>query len=930
MKDSAQHGAKRRSTQSLAQSPPTTLTLKAQRQWKSTRFQRANQKAKAKKGKSPQKGKGKDKGKSKDAKGKGKSQQSGKGYGSHSKGVGKTQAKPTDVNRCNYCGAFGHSKKDCRKFQADKASGAVRQVEGDDNHSQHVASSPSSTGTAQQSPSATSYRSTTGNVNRVAFSDSAVIIEDLTEFSNNGSNSGLVRAIQQFEPKLFDMACTDDDANWTCEPGYKEPNHFHHVRMMTMTGSTQADIILDSGADTSALPLAYSNVGESCSHETVGQDYIDAQGGKLDIRDTRLATVDLGNGVVLRERFIIANISCPLLALGHIIRAGWELQHTDSGICLVKRDRFVNVHFKRISLCVQGCMRMISEDDVLSPKSSTPSVSAVRAIHLERVLRRLLPGWNRINPQVYALTTRRAKFVDTTLRPAEEMMWLRTTLVFRNGQGWELLEFSEPVSDMDDMEGDIYDPESVVEVLTLAHVHSVPSEELGFRIIEDDSRPIFDDDIDVDDSEEPQQAQPVEETPADVPEAEPLDEDRVIPYFDESTITIDGITYTHDTPLRGLRAGCTSLGLSKRGSKKECMKRMIEFVKTRELMEAQAVEAKLKQDVERHAVPQRKPVEPSAAVRDAHNLTHEPYETWCSLCVAHRAKQDGHRLQTHEAASHSVISFDFFFCSRMKDETDKLTVLVLSDRDTGLCLALPTLQKGGKSLSYLVTEMCRFIVHCGHSEVGLRCDGEPSTLALLEAVKRACMGLNIVVHAEPAPTGDHQANGAAESMVGVLRSKANLLVSQIEEATGCKGPIFGCMHPVYSWALIHSAWLHNHFSVKRAMTSYERTTGRFYSGKVAMYGETVFGYLKTSLKGLPQWTKGIWLSKTMSNDCHIIGTPTGIFTTRSIRRLPDSFNLNCLVKSLHHHGSMGMQTWDIVWSIQRGHHFLHGLQLALH
>ena len=47
--------------------------------------------------------------------------------------------------------------------------------------------------------------------------------------------------------------------------------------------------------------------------------------------------------------------------------------------------------------------------------------------------------------------------------------------------------------------------------MTLAHVHSVPSEELGFRITEDDSRPIFDDDIDVDDSEEPQQAQPVED-----------------------------------------------------------------------------------------------------------------------------------------------------------------------------------------------------------------------------------------------------------------------------------------------------------------------------------------------------------------------------------------------------------------------------------
>jgi hypothetical protein len=48
-----------------------------------------------------------------------------------------------------------------------------------------------------------------------------------------------------------------------------------------------------------------------------------------------------------------------------------------------------------------------------------------------------------------------------------------------------------------------------------------------------------------------------------------------------------------------------------------------------------------------------------------------------------------------------------------------------------------------------------------------------------------------------------------------------------------------------------------------------------------------FGYLKTSLKRLPQWTKGMWLGKTMSNDFHIIGTPSGIFITRSIRKLPD-------------------------------------------
>ena len=251
---------------------------------------------------------------------------------------------------------------------------------------------------------------------------------------------------------------------------------------------------------------------------------------------------------------------------------------------------------------------------------------------------------------------------------------------------------------------------------------------------------------------------------ADVPEAEPLEEDRAIPYEDETTVTVDGIVFTLDSPLRGLRAGCTSLGLSGRGSKKDCMKRVIEFLRTRELIEAQAVQAKLKQNSERHAIPQGKPVEPSAAVRDAHNLTYEPYETWCSLWVANRVRQDGHRVQTHETTSHSVISFDVFYCSCMKNESNNLAALVVSNRDTGLCLALPTQQKGGKSLPYLTTELCRFSVHCGHTEVALRCDSEPSTLSWLDSVKRARAGMRITVHSEPFPTGDHQSNGAAEAM----------------------------------------------------------------------------------------------------------------------------------------------------------------------
>ena len=688
------------------------------------------------------------------------------------------------------------------------------------------------------------------------------------------------------------MSCTDQDDSWTCAPGCNiDLPVRNHVRMMSAAGELSSEIILDSGADTSALPLSYGDVGESCNDVGL-QDYIDAHSGKLDIRDTRLATVDLGNGVILRERFIIANISSPLLAMGHIVRAGWELHHLSDGIYLVKNDKSINVNFRRNSLCVQGCIRMVSQDDCFSPKASDTTPGEIRAIHLEPVLRRLLPGWNRINPQLFVLRTRRPNFVDATVCPSTEMMWLRTTLVFRDGRGWELLEFSEPVSELEELEGAIYDPESVLEVMTLAHAHCVPSEDLGFRLIEGDQRPIFDDDIPADEMQDGEdQPQPVHEAPADTEEAEPLDED---PFEEDSSVAVEGVVYTPDSSLRALRAGCTALGLSKRGSKKECFKRMVEHMRTQSLIISQSVEAKLKQGSERHAIPQRKPKEPSEQVKDVHALTHEPYEEWCSLCVTNRARQDPHRRQTHEGVGHCVVSFDFGYCSRMKGEEDKLTVLVIHDRDTNMCAALPTQQKGGRSFQYLVTEMSRFIVQTGHTELSLKCDCEPSTTSLAEAVRKACAGLRIVVHLEPTPTGDHQANGAAEAMVHVLRTKANLLVQQIEEATGCTKPVFGCLHPVYAWAVVHSSWLHNHFVVNKETTGYERSTGRLYSGKLALFGETVLGYLKTDLKGLPKWSKGVWLTKTMMNDCHVIGTATGIFVTRSIRRLPTSFQLEQL------------------------------------
>ena len=74
--------------------------------------------------------------------------------------------------------------------------------------------------------------------------------------------------------------------------------------------------------------------------------------------------------------------------------------------------------------------------------------------------------------------------------------------------------------------------------------------------------------------------------------------------------------------------------------------------------------------------------------------------------MKHRARQDAHPKSSHENAGRSVISYDFCFCARMPGEDDKQTVLVLHDRDTELVHAIPTLQKGGRQLQYMVTEFC--------------------------------------------------------------------------------------------------------------------------------------------------------------------------------------------------------------------------------
>ena len=90
------------------------------------------------------------------------------------------------------------------------------------------------------------------------------------------------------------------------------------------------------------------------------------------------------------------------------------------------------------------------------------AIQAIRAVQPGIVLRTLAAGWNRLNPQMFAIRTTIPKHVDTTMVPSEELMWLRTTLVCREGSGWEVDEFCEAIADLPEgLEAEFYFPQNV-------------------------------------------------------------------------------------------------------------------------------------------------------------------------------------------------------------------------------------------------------------------------------------------------------------------------------------------------------------------------------------------------------------------------------------------------------------------------------------
>ena len=124
----------------------------------------------------------------------------------------------------------------------------------------------------------------------------------------------------------------------------------------------------------------------------------------------------------------------------------------------------------------------------------------------------------------------------------------------------------------------------------------------------------------------------------------------------------------------------------------------------------------------------------------------------------------------------------------------------------------------------------------GFRRIILKCDNEPSTKALQDAVFHACVGVEVIPQGPP--EGDHMANGRVEMAVKEVKRLCRTLTVTAKQNTGVR--IAGD-NPLLSWLPLFAAQVMNKMRIgKDRKTSELRRIGR--NGTI--WREGLFGFEK--------------------------------------------------------------------------------------
>ena len=277
----------------------------------------------------------------------------GKGHGGKGKGKGKEKGK-RQVGPCFTCGRMGHVAADCRSRVnqvADDASSVTTQTP----------SSAASSSSSTRTPSLPATHST--NIRRLEVwheheepqelqiytppdTPMCTFYDLASQDDDDDRDSGKIFEVRvvtceeisaaelaSTSTLLFDMASSDSDGELEC-PG--------HVRAVNESGEREYEqVILDSGADVTVVPMTHGNVGHASVNN---QSLCDAQGNRIPMAGQRQDVVfevvgTNGQRLFFKDTVVVAQVKQPLMCMGKLMRDSWLPRQVDGEWVLQKGDQ---------------------------------------------------------------------------------------------------------------------------------------------------------------------------------------------------------------------------------------------------------------------------------------------------------------------------------------------------------------------------------------------------------------------------------------------------------------------------------------------------------------------------------------------------------------------------------------------------------------
>ena len=220
----------------------------------------------------------------------------------------------------------------------------------------------------------------------------------------------------------------------------------------------QIEVILDSGADASLFPLWLAKEGTPLKKNSNNLGGLqDAQGNRIPQKGLRLLTPTFvkpsNNGEPpsmcrITEAFIVADVLNPLLAIGKLVREGWEVTSTDEGRVFVdpERETEIPVHFKKNSLASFAFIQTTEKQKKYSQLDSMLDIRTIVHLnsHIEKVVEKDDPGWQSTDSLIVVKYSRnQAACEDPTFVFPVDHFPYRSTLVKDPEGNWKVLEISK-------------------------------------------------------------------------------------------------------------------------------------------------------------------------------------------------------------------------------------------------------------------------------------------------------------------------------------------------------------------------------------------------------------------------------------------------------------------------------------------------------